>query len=144
MGARRATLFFYGSLLDEDVRDAVLGALAPAAVEPATLAGWRRVTAPGAIFPIVLRAPGAAVDGVIARDVSGPAVRRLDAYEGTGYRLEPVQVTLADGTACTAQVYVPVRGFVGSGRAWDLDEWRRRHKRRFLARMKTVGPFAFG
>lgn len=144
MVSRRPTLFFYGSLLDEDVRAAVLGALAPEAVAPATLAGWRRVTAPGAIFPIVLRAPGATVDGVIARDMSAAAVRRLDAYEGTGYRLEPVQVTLADGTACDAQVYVPVRSFAGSGKPWDLEDWRRRHKRRFLARMKAVGPFAFG
>lgn len=144
MGAPGATLFFYGSLLDADVRAAVLGPMAPPATEPATLAGWRRVTAPGAIFPIVLRAADGEVAGAIARGVPPAAVRRLDAYEGAGYRLEAVTVTLADGTPCEAQVYVPVRAVAGPGKPWDLDDWRRRHKRRFLARMKATGPYAFG
>ncbi|MBL8834369.1 MAG: gamma-glutamylcyclotransferase, partial [Rhodospirillales bacterium] len=44
--------FFYGTLIDPDVRRAVLGRLAPASVEPATLKGWRRFSAKGVTFPI--------------------------------------------------------------------------------------------
>jgi hypothetical protein len=39
--------FFYGTLMDEDIRRAVLGDRAPDAVEPATLIGYRRMAAAG-------------------------------------------------------------------------------------------------
>jgi gamma-glutamylcyclotransferase (GGCT)/AIG2-like uncharacterized protein YtfP len=137
---RSRSYFFYGTLLDADVRAAVMGAAAPAELAPATLAGWRRLQAPGTIFPMIVEAADDAVAGAIAR-VSPAAAARLAIYEGPEYKTRAVTVTLAAGGAQMAAVFVPVRSFAGAGRGWDLAAWQRRHKRQFLARMRAQsGP----
>lgn len=73
--------FFYGTLIDEAVRRAVLGRHAPLRVEPARLGGWRRVAVPGKAYPVVLAEPQASVDGVLARGLTAAARRRLEGYE---------------------------------------------------------------
>lgn len=133
-GAR--AFFFYGTLLDADVRAVVMGAGAPAEVEAATLAGWRRLAAPGSIFPIIVPAPGGAVDGALACALTPAAVAKLVAYEGPEYKTVDVAVTLASGAAAEAAVFVPVRATAAEGRRWDLAAWQRRHKQRFMARMR--------
>lgn len=145
--------FFYGTLMDADVRRAVLGAAAPATVEPATLAGWRRVPVAGASYPMIVRAAGSRVEGVFARGLDQRARDRLIAYESDGYRMMEAIVTLAtDGKSRRAFVFVPDRrrGAAaprkrGHG-AWHLASWQRRHKRRFLARLASAGsaPLADG
>ena len=49
-------------------------------------------------------APPAAVD-VLDSDDLEKHLRRIDAFEGPGYRRIEVDVTLADGTATTAWIY---------------------------------------
>jgi gamma-glutamylcyclotransferase (GGCT)/AIG2-like uncharacterized protein YtfP len=126
--------FFYGTLIDPDVRAHVLRDLAPAAVEPATLPGWRRFAAKGVTFPIARPDPKAAIDGVLARGLSAEAGRRLDVYEGPGYRRTAVDVT-AGGKRVAAVLYVDD----GSGTltaapgTWDYETWVRRHKKAFMA-----------
>ena len=44
--------FFYGTLMDEDVRRAVLGVRSLAPTERATLEGWRRVKMAGDVFTL--------------------------------------------------------------------------------------------
>ena len=130
--------FFYGTLIDPDVRRAVLGRLAPATVEPAILLGWRRFAAKGVTFPIARPDPKAEIDGVIARGLSAEAGRKLDAYEGPGYRRIAVPVRLGTKTV-EAFLYVDD----GSGTlqptpgAWRYEDWVRRHKRDFLATLAT-------
>jgi hypothetical protein len=72
--------FFYGTLIDPDVRRLVLGTRAPMSVEPATLAGWRRVCLPKVTYPAVLRAAREVVDGVLVRGLDAEARRRLVDY----------------------------------------------------------------
>ena len=43
--------FFYGTLMDADIRRAVLGVRALAPAERATLDGWRRVKKAGVSYP---------------------------------------------------------------------------------------------
>ena len=129
--------FFYGTLMDEDVRRAVLGRRAPRNVTPAVLEGWARVPLTGASYPVVVRRAGARVDGVLARGIDGVAARRLARYEGAEY--VPIEAAIRPAqrsTPITAFLFVPRPGRVRTGMGgWDIDAWRRRYKRRFLARL---------
>lgn len=130
--------FFYGTLLDEDVRRLVLGEWAPAAVEPATLDGWRRLTLEGVDYPVIVPAKGELVDGAVARGLDATASARLERYEGPDYVLAAVEVWLsASGRSLAVNVFVPRPGFRVIGHpGWDLKHWQRQVKPRFLARLR--------
>jgi hypothetical protein len=119
-----------------------MGAGAPAELEPATLVGWRRQAHPRETFPLIVPAAGAAVEGALARGLAPDTVQHLVVYEGPEYRIATVEVRLAGGAMVAAEVFVPTDGVGGTGGAWDLASWQRRHKQRYLARMKTDGPVA--
>lgn len=131
--------FFYGTLIDADVRRAVLGRRAPAAVEPATLAGWRRVRLPKVTYPAIVPDRRSAVEGVLARGLDGQAQDRLVAYESPAYDLIEVPVTTGAGRQVTALVFAAKPGSTRAIGIWDFAEWRRRHKRRFLAGLTRRG-----
>ena len=99
--------FFYGTMLDPEVRARVLGDEArPVVLAPAVLQGWERYFAAGVPWPMIRRRDDAAVEGALARGVSEAAARLLDAYEGELYRREEVVVECT-GKRLAALVYVP-------------------------------------
>ena len=99
--------FFYGTLLDPEVRARVLGAEArPVVLDPAVLRGWERYFEPGVPWPMIRRRNDAAVEGALASGLSEPAARLLDDYETELYRREEVVVECA-GERLAALVYVP-------------------------------------
>ena len=126
--------FFSGTLIDPDVRRLVMGATAPATVEPAVLAGWARRGVRGAGYPVIVARAGASVDGVLARSVGAAGRRRLVAYEGPDYDILDVEVTIGGGRRKPALVFVPARrgGLVATAAGWDYETWARRRKRAFL------------
>jgi len=127
--------FFYGTLIDPDVRRVVLGELAPAEVERATLAGWERVPVRNATFPMIRRLAGARVEGVLVRGLDTEARRRLVTYEDeSSYDMLEITVALATGRRVGAWVFAPPPdGTLAPGRGtWRFDDWERRHKRDFL------------
>ena len=78
------TYFFYGTLIDKDVRAVVLGRAAEdvTTIED-TLPGWRRVFMAGKTYPVVVPSPGHTVDGVRV-EIPGAHVRqRLTYFEGS-------------------------------------------------------------
>jgi hypothetical protein len=123
--------FFYGTLLDEDVRRAVLGKLAPVEIEPARLAGWRRFSLEGVSFPIARPDRTSFIDGLLVRGLSPEAGRLLDIYEGVGYARR--EVKLVSGVSAILYVEDGSRSFTASPLPWDLDVWVRRHKKAYLA-----------
>lgn len=127
--------FFYGTLLDADVRRAVLGTLAPASVEPARLAGWRRFSLAGVTFPIARPERGAAIDGLLVRGLDAQAGRLLDVYEGPGYARRTVE--LASGVSAILYAEDGSRSFAVSPQPWDLEIWVRRHKKAYLGKLAT-------
>lgn len=124
--------FFYGTLIDPDVRTLVLGA--PCAVEPAELAGWERRAIVGESYPLVLPRAGGRVEGVLARGIDAPGRRRLEVYEGDAYDVIDVEVRRADGRQKRALVFVPSRGspLRASTSDWSYARWARNDKARFL------------
>lgn len=125
--------FFYGTLLDPDIRRLVLGPGGDKLrLEPAWLRGFERLGIRGASIPVVLPQRGASVEGVLVRGIDRRLARRLRHFEGSGYRLVSRRVRLAHGQQAPALV------FLGAGRIrarrvpWRLADWQRRHKRAFL------------
>jgi gamma-glutamylcyclotransferase (GGCT)/AIG2-like uncharacterized protein YtfP len=126
--------FFYGTLIDSDVRRAVMGAR-PHSVEPATLKGWRCVTLPGVTYPTIVRDPDAVVGGLLARGLDATAKRRLQDYEEAEYELIELDVAAA-GKSQRALVFVAPHPRPRID--WDYDTWRRRHKPRWMARFRAA------
>jgi gamma-glutamylcyclotransferase (GGCT)/AIG2-like uncharacterized protein YtfP len=130
--------FFYGTLMDADIRRAVLADRAPESTEPATLAGYRRVAAANGAYPILVKASAYEVDGVVVRGLDKVAQARLNRYEGPEYELRDVDVATREKRALRVLVYVPSRDNAPrvSPGPWKLDMWQRRFKRELLALIK--------
>ena len=127
----RSRFFFYGTLLDDDIRRGVIGR--DVALSPASLAGFRRVRAAGKWYPILV--PGLARDqvmGALAERLTRAEIARLIAYEDAGYRLTQAKVTLADGAAAKALVFLPFRALKATAEPWDLASWQEREKPRVM------------
>lgn len=121
--------FFYGTLLDPDVRARIAG---PCAVAPARLDGWRRVAMQGKSYPVIVRQYGASVDGLLADGLDRAAARRLDTFETDEYETARLHVSLEDGRRLPALVFVAgARARPGTA-PWTLDAWVARHKRSFM------------
>jgi len=135
------SLFFYGTLLDADVRRAVLG---PRRTErlclaPARLYGFRRVRASVGDYPILKPQPGAAVDGALVYDPAAiegagapaldrTALTRIAHFEGDEYVLRQRSVWLRQGGWATAWIFLPTHARYLTGKRWDLARWQRRSK----------------
>jgi len=130
-------LFFFGTLIDADVRQAVVGR--PLPVETATAAGFVRVFIAGRTYPMLLPKATGRVGGVLTPPLEDAALRRLNAYEGPEYRLRPITVETATGTV-TAHAYFCRHGVAAGRREWRFEDWLRREKRswvpRIVARMR--------
>lgn len=134
--------FFYGTLCDADVRQLILG-YRPSRrqLRPATLPGFRRKIAAGKSYPVLIRAPGGLVHGVLFRPGKPQDQARLDAYEGPDYLSRCLRIkTSGVGKGHRARVYLPVPGRLPAGREdWRLDRWRREAKSSFLSMLHAQG-----
>lgn len=129
----RMDFFFYGTLLDEDVRRLVLGPeAARLKLMPARLAGYRRLANGPSSAPLLARRRGASVEGLLVRGLDRHQAARLRHYEGRNYRSARCRVRLADGKTCQAMVYLSQGRIPRRRRSWRLREWQRRSKRAFL------------
>ena len=134
-GGPVVNLGLYGTLLDPDVRAAVLGESWRQAGEPARLHGWGRFYVEGRAYPGIRRQPGAQVAVLVLRNVGGEALARADAFEGEEYTRGPLDIRLAGAGsgACSAMFYLPAPTLPLNGLEWRYDEaWRARHLERYL------------
>lgn len=128
--------FFYGTLMDADVRYAVLERFdAAATVEPAVLEGYRRVLVRGRSYPVALPRRGHRIDGVLARGLSAANFSRLTRFEGDEYQPIECAVSLKSGRTLPAWTYVGSPLAAPTVLGWKLETWQRRHKTAFLRRI---------
>ena len=127
--------FFYGTLVDADVRRLVLGREVPdAVVQPADLAGFQRYAVHEQPFPAAVPQPGATVDGVILPGASLSDAAMLTCFEGANYEAQLCRVTSSALGSRDQEAWV----FVASDRVlrgephWSIDDWRAQHKPAFL------------
>jgi len=127
-----ADLFVYGTLMTPAVMRAVVGRVPRS--EPAELPGFRRYRLRGRVYPAVVPEPGATVAGRLYRDLTPAEIARLDRYEDTFYRREPVMVRNAQGRKQRAWCYVlPAQARQRlSARPWHRDAFERTALRGYL------------
>lgn len=128
--------FFYGTLIDPDVRRIVLGARAAEAahLRDAVLMGWERRALRGASYPVIVRRAGSSVDGVLASGLDARARRRLIEYEGEGYDLIAVEVELIGDVRRGASVFAPTPGgpLEPTSDPWSYARWVQESKPEFM------------
>lgn len=133
-------LFFFGTLMDPDILGLVIGRPVDAReLEPAGLSGFRRVRVQGASYPMLVPDPAGLVEGRLWRGGDRRERARLDAYEGPGYRLEPVTVETRSGERVAALVYRAVPGALRpTEEPWELAAWQARFKPLYLGRGENL------
>jgi hypothetical protein len=126
-------LFFFGTLMDADVRDLVLGPeYSDYEVRRGWLRGFRRVFMPGRTYPMLLPHPHGSVEGILVRGLSVEAVRRLSTFEGPDYHLVSLEILGETGDKRRAGVFLSDRKVTRGRIFWSLPTWRRRYKRQTL------------
>jgi hypothetical protein len=127
-------LFVYGTLRDPDLLAGVLNRpLKPETMHPARAPGFRAVHYPGRIYPALIRAPGAAAEGLLLTGLTPFERDLLDAFEGDEYRRETIATMLLDEPELhEADAYVPAIAVADTGEDWLLGDWQRLHKPRVL------------
>jgi hypothetical protein len=125
--------FFFGTLMDPDVRRAIIGRdLSPGQVEEAVVEGFRRVHVAKRNYPMLLPHASGWVDGMLAHDIDAEAARRLMVFEGNEYHLAPIMVADLHGHLWRAAAFLPAGTVRPDHRGWHLETWQRRYKRLFL------------
>lgn len=88
-------VFVYGSLVDPECLDRVLGQRHAGERLAARLEGYERITTAAYPFPYIVAAPGRSVDGVLIMDLTPYDIQALDRYEEVDkgvYERRPVEV----------------------------------------------------
>lgn len=137
-GTNVRSFFFYGSLMDPELRALVLGRPALSAPErPAVLAGYRRSSLNGCNYPGIAPAPDKRVDGLLVEGINEEAAARLSYYEGEQYEPVRASVATAEGAATVAWVFQPLSHLNIGFNDWVLSDWQRRWKASALKYTKT-------
>ncbi len=132
-------LFVFGTLMDPDVREIVMGkAWPPEAIEPAVAQGFRRVFVAGRHYPMLLAHASGWVDGTLVSGLDQQTLHRLQVYEGWEYSLRPIRVRTGAGRVVMAHVFLCPPHISADKREWRLDLWQRRHKRPFLRKAEAL------
>lgn len=127
--------FFYGTLVDADVRRLVLGRAVPGdAVFPATLSGFQRYAVREQPYPAAVPRPGASIDGVVLPSASLRDAAMLTCFEGADYeaKLCRVMTSTETGAEQDAWVFVATDRVPRGATGWSIEEWRARHKLAFI------------
>ena len=126
--------FFYGTLVDADVRRLVLGRDVPDnTLIRAELSGFCRYAVQGQPYPAAVPQAGASIDGVIMPSVGLRDAGILSCFEGADYEAQLCRVTVPTDNAIDRHAWV----FVASNRvpradsAWSFIDWRANHKPEF-------------
>jgi len=125
--------FFFGTLMDRDVLDAVVerplvGGAPVHARQSAWLDGYRRVTVVRETFPMVLEAPGHRFEGVVVEGLSSADIDRILFFESIEYAPRTIEVSLADDCVLSAQCFLTNDGVAHQGDVWDYERWLSEHK----------------
>ena len=132
MSMSRLPYFFFGTLMDAEVRTVVLGRDVEAiATEIAFLDGYERLRVADESYPTLRPAFGSRVQGLVTHGLAPEAERRIAYFEGAEYELVPKRVTLAGGAEIEARLFLDPGDLATAG-PWDFAEWQKRDKRALL------------
>jgi hypothetical protein len=122
--------FFYGTLMDRDLRAALLGRRAERLrVTPGVLLNYRRLAARTGDYPVLVPELRGRVSGVFVEGLDPHALLWISHFEGPLYL--PGRVTAFDlqRRPIAPWSFLPTRRDVASPRPWDFRRWQRTGKR---------------
>jgi hypothetical protein len=138
------TFFFYGSLMDRDLLEVVLGGrLDHLAFAPGWLDGYAARVAAGYTFPTLVRAPGARVDGILTSGFAAHELDRIAYFEDSEYA-PVVHEVMTSEAKVRAHVYLGAPTLGSTEQPWDFKSWRRRDKPLLLAVTRKVMTEHYG
>lgn len=136
--------FFFGSLRDPPILEAVLGrTLAHLTFAPAWMPGRRIERAAGYSFPILSAADDAIAVGTLAYGLSAEDQARIAYFEDSDYSLVLSDVR-TDTATVSALVYMASDKLLSSGEAWALDAFQKRDRALLLAVTRFVMSEHYG
>ena len=125
--------FFFGTLMDHDVLEIVLGRrIVENELAPARLTGYRRIRTARQPYPMLRPDPDGVVEGMLLTEPSGRDEARILHFEDEEYVARRTTVRSASGRALEARVFYALAGMGETEEPWDLDSWASRHKGAFL------------
>jgi len=133
--------FSYGTLMLGEVMELVAGRRFPQ--RAAALHGYQRHRLRGEVYPAIVPAAAARVEGVLWEDLDRTALGRIDRFEGAFYERRQQVVVLDSGERRPAYVYVlrsehQARVLEPD---WDEVEFRARHLRDYLAACRALSAW---
>ena len=132
------TFFFYGSLMDLELLEAVLHRdAAHLVLRPGWLTGYVAETALGYTFPTLVERAHGRVDGIVTHGLTAGDVARIAYFEDTEYTPTTLDITTAE-TDVAAQVFMGTTALKSTGEPWDFTHWRDHHKPLLLAVTRRV------
>ncbi len=121
--------FFFGLLRDVDLLELVIGRPAPGQPFPlAWHADARLVRLRDETFPMLVRAPGAWVPGVIVEGLVEADLERINFFESVEYEPSTVEVELCEGGRTEALAFAATERTAHEGEEWRYEDWLVRHK----------------
>lgn len=134
----RQTFFFYGSLMDLELLEAVIDRTADGLeFQPGWLDGYAAETAQGYSFPTLVARPASRVTGMLTHGLTAADIERIAYFEDTEYAPVPIDVATTEA-AVTARVFMATTSLKSSGEAWNFDHWRRHEKPLLVAVTRRV------
>jgi len=115
-------VFTYGSLMFPAVWQRVVRGDYRAL--PAMLPGYARYEVMGETYPGMVRQSGSAVNGMLYLDVDDADLLTLDAFEGSEYRRDVVNVSVTAEQNLTAVTYVFTANERLTTQPWDPESFR--------------------
>jgi Gamma-glutamyl cyclotransferase, AIG2-like len=133
MSPEPLSFFFFGTLMDRDVLEIVLGrAVAENELAPARLGGYRRVRTASRPYPMLRPDPDGVIEGMLLIEASSRDEARILHFESEEYVDRPTAVRSACGQEIEARVFFALASMGETEEPWEPGSWASRHKSDFL------------
>lgn len=125
--------FFFGTLRDREILEAVIGRPFPGPpFPPARLPGHRLERMARETFPLLIAAQGATAPGVVVEGLVAPDVERIRFFESVEYEPQAHAVEPEAGGRLDCLVFAATAAAGLTGEAWSYEEWLPLHKAKEL------------
>tara|TARA_B100000941_G_scaffold275111_1_gene236742 strand:- start:6440 stop:6895 length:456 start_codon:yes stop_codon:yes gene_type:complete len=132
--AKTKIFFFYGTLRDHEVREAVIGGRAKQLnLVDGYLIGYRLYRVKNANYPLIVRDKSSSnkINGLVAIGLDKQVIRKLDMFEGKNYSRAEVSVFCnIDNEEILAEIYMPKKT-LQYAEEWTYENWHK-YQRKFF------------